>query len=114
MNWNSLLTHQDRNRNCNLLSDTFYRIYYSTFPKVPKFIVIKRLQKPWITHGILKSIHNKFALYKVYKTGMMSFEDYKKYRNDLNIVVKLIKNKLLFTVFFQVSGKIPERSRNHK
>ena len=72
INWNSLLTYDDTNIKCHLFLDTVYSIYYFCFPKISKFISTKRLQKPWITQGIIKSIQHNFALHKSYKLGVIN------------------------------------------
>lgn len=91
VNWNALLNNNDTNINCNLFLDKTYSIYFSCFPKKTKFISNKRLQNPWMTKGILKSIEQKFTLYKSYKIGMLDHDTYKTYRNHLTNIIKRTK-----------------------
>lgn len=58
VNWNLMLIHNDTNINCNFFLDTVFSIYYSSFSNVTKHIFLKRLQNPWITQGIIKSLHH--------------------------------------------------------
>ena len=44
----------------------------------------KRLCKPWISSGILKSIKSKFRYLKVYKLGAIREANNRNYRNRLN------------------------------
>lgn len=107
VHWNSLLSHHDTNTNCNLFLDTIYNIYYSSFPKITKQISTKRLHKPWITQGILKSIQHKFKLYKYYKLGIIGFDAYKQYRNYLTNLIKISKQNYYLQKFsnFRLSTK---------
>ena len=99
INWNSLLVHHDTNINCNLFLDTIYTLYYSSFPKTSKQISTKRLKKPWITQGIIKSIHHKFNLYKSYKLGIIEFDNCKHYRNYLRHFIKITKESYYLQKF---------------
>ena len=99
VHWNSLLSHQDLNINCNLFLDTIHSIYLTCFPKVTKLISTKRLQKPWITQGIIKAIHQKFQLYKSYKLGIIDFDIYKQYRNYLTNLIKQSKKNYYLKKF---------------
>ena len=91
IDWNMLLSYEDTNINCNLFLDTVYSIYYSCFPKLSKYISTKRLEKPWITQGIIKSIKHKFSLYKAFQLGIVDHDLYKNYRNYLNNLIKSTK-----------------------
>lgn len=79
VDWNLMLTHHEINNNCNL------------FPKVTKLISTKRLQKPWISQGIIKTIQHKFTIYKSHKLGKFDFEDFEQYRNHLTNIIKCSK-----------------------
>ena len=107
IDWESLLNYQDINTNCSLFLDTIYTIYYSCFPIVTKHVSSKRLKNPWITQAITKSIQNKFNLYKSYKLGIITFEFYKKFRNNLNNIIKQAKKNYYLQRFsnFKLSTK---------
>ena len=96
VHWNSLLSHQF---NCNLFLDTIHSIYFTSFPKVTKLISTKRLQKPWITQGIIKAIYQKFKLYKSYKLGIIEIDIYKQYRNHLTNLIKQSKKNYYLKKF---------------
>ena len=61
----------------------------------------KQLLKPWITNGILKSIHNKNKLYKNYLKTKDDFwyQRYKKHRTMLNHVIRLSKRQYHLSYF---------------
>ncbi len=107
VNWYSLLTHHDTNINCNVFLDTIYSLYYSSFPKATKQISTKRLQNPWITQGIIKSIHHKYNLYKSYKLGIIDFDVYKQFRNYLTKLIQITKQNYYLQRFsdFRLSTK---------
>ena len=52
---------------------------------------MKRAQNPWITDAVIKSISNKNKLFKDFKVGAITYDDYKLYRNTLNNVVRAAK-----------------------
>jgi len=54
---------------------------------------IKQLSKPWITKGLLVSIKMKNKLYRKYlkKRSSYYYEEFKRYRNKLNHLIKLSK-----------------------
>lgn len=77
--------------NCDLFLDKLY-MYYSSFPKMTKTLTSKRLQKPF---RVSLTIRFKFYLYKQYKLSNIPFDNYKEYRNHLNISIKVE------SIFFQ-------------
>ena len=70
-----------------ILSD----LYCTHFPKRTKFVSAKRLQKPWLTPGILNSVKTKSKYFKQYKMGIISKETNTTYRNLLNKVIRRAK-----------------------
>ena len=81
---------------------------YPLFPKKHKKEIIR---KPWITKGIIKSIHTKNKLFKRYirdpNNNSLS-NKFKKYRNRLNSVIKLSRKQYYFQKLHTVSGNIKE------
>lgn len=51
--------------------------YTMTFPLRTKYISEKRLQNPWITTAVIKSIKTINNLYKDYKVGAITENHYK-------------------------------------
>ena len=66
-------------------------LYCRCFPKCVKYVSPKRLSKPWLSQGILKSIRVKSQYYKLYKLGLMSIEYFRNYRNRLTGVIRTAK-----------------------
>ena len=86
------LSSGDVNRNTNLFVETLDRIYCDSFPMKTKYISYKRLNKPWLTNGLLKSIKNKSVYYKKFKMNQISERFYKNYHNSLTKTIKYAKN----------------------
>jgi hypothetical protein len=59
--WNELSNICDVNEAYNMFSDKFSRIYNECIPCVTKRICLDRPHKPWITKGLIKSIHKKIG-----------------------------------------------------
>ena len=86
-------------------------MYYSSFPKIIKTFISKRLQKPWLTKSIINSIKHKFYLYKQYKLGIIPFQYYKEYRDYLNSLINEVKSNFYqrkFTNFRNNTKKVWE------
>ena len=64
-----------------------------SFPLKVKYISDKRLQKPWLSSGILKSIKTKANYFKLYKAGLIGSDVNKRYKDMLTTVIR--KAKLL-------------------
>ena len=79
--------------------------------------VVNNTKSPWMTNGIFKSISKKNKLYKkiLEKPTRKNETDYKKYKNELNHVIKktkrpIMKNNLLNTKTIQKRhGKLPTK-----
>ena len=55
---------------------------------------LKKLRNPWITAGLMNSINEDHRKYKLYRNGNISFDQYKNYRNKLNMLIRLHKINL--------------------
>ena len=109
--WSIYLTVNNIDSQCNLLLDKLHNMYYSRFPKITKTLTSKRLHKPWITESIMNSIRHKFYLYKQYKLGIIPFDYYKEYRNQLNTLIKEVKSNFYqqkFATFRNKTKKVWE------
>ena len=66
-------------------------IYERCIPLKTKVISQKRLNSPWLTKGLLKSIDNKHQLFRRQKRGLVSLDEYKRYCNMLTSLLRLSK-----------------------
>ena len=90
-NWDNILDTNDVNTNTEKVIKHVMDLYNDSFPLKTKFISQKRSQNPWITNAVLNSIKNKNKLFKDFKVGAISFEEYRIFRNTLNKVVRSAK-----------------------
>ena len=73
---------------------TLNTLYCRNFPLKTKYIGTKRLMKPWITPGIMKSIKTKSSYFKLLKLGLITKQFNDNYRNKLTTIIR--KSKLTF------------------
>jgi len=90
VNWSDVLVG-DTDQQTTKFSDTLNELYNRTFPVCCKFLSIKRIKKPWLTSGIIKSVKTKSYLFKLWKLGFISKHHYVKYRNKLTSIVRQSK-----------------------
>ena len=84
INWNHHLSSiTDTNRQTLNLIELLENCYNLCFPIMTKLIGIKRLQKPWITKGLLKSIQTKHKLYVRVRQRNLDAHVYNRYCNTL-------------------------------
>ena len=57
--WHDVTDAHDANTAYDMFHDKFSQIYNDCIPLIPKKISLDRPYKPWITKGIIKSIHKK-------------------------------------------------------
>ena len=71
--------------------DEINSLYRMCFPVKVKYVSEKRLNKPWLSTGILKSIKMKSHYFKMYKLGQINHSFLKKYNNRLTSVIRSAK-----------------------
>ena len=69
-------------------------LYCQSFPLCSKFVSTKRIEKPWLTSGILKSIKTKSEYFKLNKLGLVEDEINKSYKNVLTKLFFKSKKRL--------------------
>ena len=89
IDWN-ILTN-DVNGDTRIFAETIDKLYRKYFPLKIKYLSQKRLEKPWLTPAILKSIKVKSQYYKKFKLNLITEEVYKRFRNRLTNVIKKAK-----------------------
>lgn len=108
--WNTFLAANNIDSNCDLFLDKLY-MYYSSFPKMTKTLTSKRLQKPF---RVSLTIRFKFYLYKQYKLSNIPFDNYKEYRNHLNISIKEVESIFFQQKFTNFRNKIKKVEKSSK
>ena len=99
IHWDALLYSQDVNVNFNIFIDKFHELKCECFPLKTKYISEKRLNNPWITTNVIKSIKTKNNLCKDYKVGAVTENQYKLYRNMLNRIISNAKKSYYMNIF---------------
>ena len=104
--WDELLRADD----INLITQRFYdhvlATYNESFPLITKDISLKRIENPWVTIGILKSIKMKNKLFKDMKLGLTTLGYYKHYRNHLNNIIRSSKRDYFLNYFERYKNNI--------
>ena len=97
--WEDLITERNNiDENFTIFYNYFKNLYNKYFPIKTKNIPYKRMQNPWITNGLLCSIHRKNDMFKEAKVGLVSQQAYRTYRNKTNALIKLTKRKYYMNV----------------
>ena len=94
-NWSPVLDESDPNISYNLFMDKFNQLYELYFPFKEHKTKSYKPRKPWIPTGLVKSIKTKHKLFLVYinHNSTENHNKYKIYRNKLNHLIKISKNK---------------------
>ena len=92
-NWTALLSDTtDTNELVVKLTSKTDEYYDLCFPRMAKFIGLKRLSKPWITKALHKSIKKKHYLFKLTKQNRFDLNAYKRYSNVLRTLLEHLKS----------------------
>mgnify|MGYP000542503182 CR=1 FL=1 len=83
-------------------SSRLNELYVSCFPLNSKRFSEKRLNNPWLTPGILRSIKRKSYYFKMYRLGYIEHEFLRQYSNKLTSVIRNSK-KMYFNKAFNDS-----------
>ena len=104
--WNFDQYNDVKSRMC-YFNNTLNTMFLECFPLKTKYISMKRIEKPWLTSGIMESIKTKSYYFSLYRRGFISKEINNRYKNKLNKIIKRAKNTY-YSRFFE------ENKRNLK
>ena len=91
IDWYILLSKVNLNENFEIFISKLNETYNEGFPILTKTTSEKRLTTPWINKEVINAIRIKNKLYKDFKIGAVTEEQYKQYRNALNNDIKQLK-----------------------
>ena len=94
MNWSEVYNSIETNEAYDALVNKFCLIYNNCFPLCrPNRKAISKIEKPWITDALLKSIKRKNKLYKRFLSNPNTYNNqkYKTYKNKLTHLLKISK-----------------------
>ena len=89
--WDFVGNSTDVNQSTDEFITSLNRLYCDSFPIKVKIISDKRLKKPWLSQGILKSIQTKAKYFKLYKMGFISESRNKNFKNRLTSIIRAAK-----------------------
>ena len=81
-------------------------IYCRCFPLRVKYVSCKRINKPWLSGALLKSIRGKSRNYKSFKQGIITEAVYKEYRNNVTNTIKEAKRMYYINSFDRCKGDV--------
>ena len=91
--WHEVTGENDVNKAYKSFIDKLTHYYNKNVPLVQNKQHKNDIRNPWITRGILRSIKKRNKLYKLYisNPSKQNLDKYKKYRNNLNSVIRSSK-----------------------
>lgn len=97
LDWNNVLTNSNIDEAAQRFSDIFGQVYDESFPLINSSTAKTRIRKPWISTGILNSIHRKNKLYRLSLKYPSSDNrsNYRVCRNKLNGLLKYARKNIL-------------------
>ena len=107
MNWAEVLGESNDPNICtSRFLNKFQSLYDKNFPVKVKYISKKRLNKPWLSLSLIKSIRLKHLYYKHYKLGFMSKISYNQYKNTLDKLIKKSRKLYYEKAFESTSNNV--------
>ena len=101
----------DVNFNCNIFLDNFFKIYDKCCPIRKKVLSLKSLCNPWIDNELVSAIKHKFVLFRGYKSGVNTFDEYNHFKNKLLYDVRRAKKHYFHLKFSEASHDIRQTWR---
>ena len=101
-----LSVSMDVHERCEFLIQQVYEIYNKCCPIRSKQISLKSFKNPWIDSVLASSIKEKFSLFRNYKRGINSFNEYNTFKNALQSRIRQAKAKYFKRKFDQSFGDI--------
>ena len=102
--WRSVLSKNDPTESYTVFLEEFFGLYDRYFPiKNYKSSSSKRSNSQWIFKGLKKSSKRKETLYKKFlkNSTQQNEQDYKRYRNKLNHLIRIAKKSYYSERFSQ-------------
>ena len=106
--WHEVTGENDVNKAYKSFIDKLTHYYNKNVPLVQNKQHKNDIRNPWITRGILRSIKKRNKLYKLYisNPSKQNLDKYKKYRNNLNSVIRSSKKMYYSKELENVEGNL--------
>lgn len=94
-NWEAVLDHEDAEGAYDVFIDKFSSIYNKSLPNQSTKLNKRKLNKPWITKGIIRSINIRNKRYKTFMKRPNEYNKnaYVKYRNKITHLIRSSRAK---------------------
>ena len=69
-------------------NDVIMKYFDEYCPVITKSVSHKNVKKPWIDSGTRRLISRRDNCYKLFRSGIMSWDSYKRYRNMVTDVIR--------------------------
>ena len=94
--WHNLLNNANADQGFSIFHKILCSIIDKHAPELDKRINPKKIiRNPWITSGIMRSLNKQRQMFKAHIKEDVSTFNYKNYRNNLQKIIRLSKNKYL-------------------
>ena len=91
--------------------DFIFSLYNLHCPIRSKVLSVKRLTKPWITNGIMRSINRKHKMFVEMRNGFVDVYEFTRYKNLLSSLIRRAKKEYFAQKFEQFSGNMKKSWR---
>jgi len=88
--------------------DKLYELYDRCCPIRSKRVSYGRFSKPWITDQHMASINRKHYLFRQYRRGIVTFEEYNTYKNQVTRMIRNAKSRYFVYKFESALGNARE------
>ena len=93
---------------CKIIVESFYTIY-NTFSLVrTKIFPFNKINKTWLDRDLIVLCKRKFILYNFYKRGVVSYEVFVNFRNELSNTIRRCKLNYFREQFDKYKGDLRE------
>lgn len=76
---------------CKIFVEGFFTIYNRCCPIRTKVFPLNKIKKPWLDRDLIVLCKRKFILYNLYKRGVVTYEIFVNFRNELSNTIRRCK-----------------------
>ena len=89
--YHNMSIHMDVHTKCKYLIQHVYNIYDKCCSIRSKQVSFKSLKNPWIDYVLADAVKEKFRLFRDYKRGVVTFNYYNVFKNNLQTRIRRAK-----------------------
>jgi len=106
------LLYTDVSSSVDIVEKCLYSLYDSCCPERRKIVSVKCLSKPWLNNELLLDINRKHSLFRDYKRGIVSYDDYRSFKNRVKRKLTRVKLNYFKEKFLSGDSKVVWRNIN--